>query len=77
MLRYALGVTLLAAIVEHRHAGFDRYVDTADAGEIPLYRMWNSFGDSNHRFTPERAVAEEMTAKGWVDEGTAMCVRAS
>jgi len=43
---------LLAAIVEHRHAGFDRYVDTADAGEIPLYRMWNSFGDSNHRFTP-------------------------
>jgi len=46
-------------------------------GEIPLYRVWKSFGDSNHRFTTERAVVEEMKAKGWVDEGTAMCVRAS
>jgi len=46
-------------------------------GEIPLYRVWKSFGDSNHRFTTERAVVEEMTGKGWVDEGIAMCVRAS
>jgi hypothetical protein len=46
-------------------------------GEIPLYRVWKSFGDSNHRFTTERAVVEEMKAKGWVDEGIAMCVRAS
>ncbi len=46
-------------------------------GEIPLHRVWKSFGDSNHRFTTERAVVEEMTAKGWVDEGVAMCVRRS
>ena len=46
-------------------------------GEIPLYRVWKSFGDSNHRFTTERAVVEEMKAKGWVDEGIAMCVRGS
>ena len=45
------------------------------AGEIPLYRVWKPFGESNHRFTTERAVVEEMTAKGWVDEGVAMCVR--
>jgi len=46
-------------------------------GEIPLYRVWKSFGDSNHRFTTERAVVEEMAGKGWFDEGIAMCVRAS
>ena len=47
------------------------------AGEIPLYRVWKPFGESNHRFTTERAVVEEMTAKGWVDAGIAMCVRRS
>jgi len=46
-------------------------------GEIPLYRVWKPFGDSNHRFTIERAVVEETTATGWVDEGIAMCVRRS
>lgn len=43
--------------------------------EIPLYRVWKPVGESNHRFTTERAVVEEMTAKGWIDEGVAMCVR--
>jgi|MudIll2142460700_1097286.scaffolds.fasta_scaffold217827_2 hypothetical protein len=77
MLWYALGVTLLAAIVGYRHAGFDHCFYTADAGEIPLYRVWKPFGDSNHRFTSERAAVEEMTATGWVDEGIATCVRRS
>jgi len=45
--------------------------------EIPLYRVWKPFGEPNHRFTTERAVVEEMTAKGWVDEGIAMCVHRS
>jgi hypothetical protein len=40
--------------------------------EMPL---WKAFGDSNHRFTTDRAVVAEMTAKGWVDEGVAMCVK--
>ena len=43
---------------------------------VPLYRVWRPFGDSNHRFTTDRAVVNEMTAKGWVDEGAAMCVNA-
>ncbi len=77
MLRNAFGVTLLAATVEYRYAGFDHCLYSADPGEIPLYRVWKSFGDPNHRFTTERAVVEEMTAKGWVDEGVAMCVRRS
>jgi hypothetical protein len=46
------------------------------AGRIPLYRAWRPFGDSNHRFATDRAVVAEMTAKGWIDEGVAMCVTA-
>ena len=49
---------------------------TASIGDarIPLYRVWRAFGDSNHRFTTDRAVVSEMVDKGWVDEGAAMCV---
>ena len=47
---------------------------TCPAGRSPLYRVWRPFGDSNHRFTTERAVVAEMTARGWTDEGVAMCV---
>ena len=43
-------------------------------GGVPLYRAWKPFGDSNHRFTTDRNVVAEMVAKGWVDEGIAMCV---
>lgn len=43
--------------------------------EIPLYRTWRPFGDSTHRLTTEPAVIDEMKAKGWVDEGVAMCVK--
>jgi hypothetical protein len=41
---------------------------------VPLYRVWRPFGDSNHRFTTDRAVVATMVAQGWVDEGPAMCV---
>jgi hypothetical protein len=41
---------------------------------VPLYRVWRPYGDSNHRFTTERAVVDSMVARGWVDEGIAMCV---
>ena len=46
----------------------------ASGSRIPLYRVWRPFGDSNHRFTTDRAVVDAMVAKGWVDEGAAMCV---
>lgn len=41
---------------------------------VPLYRVWRPFGDSNHRFTTNRTVVNEMASKGWIDEGSAMCV---
>jgi hypothetical protein len=43
----------------------------------PLYRLFNNRvqqNDSNHRFTTETAIVAEMVAKGWVNEGPAMCV---
>jgi hypothetical protein len=43
---------------------------------VPLFRAWRPFGDSNHRFSTDRTVIDEMVAKGWVDEGAAMCVLA-
>jgi hypothetical protein len=48
--------------------------DGTCASGVPLYRAWRPFGDSNHRFTTERAVIAAMVAQGWVDEGPAMCV---
>jgi hypothetical protein len=44
-------------------------------GELPLYRIWRPFGVSNHRFTTERSIVDEMKGRGWVDEGIAMCVK--
>jgi hypothetical protein len=44
------------------------------APRIALYRVWRPFGDSNHRFTTDHAIVAAMVAKGWVDEGIAMCV---
>ena len=47
---------------------------TCPAGRVPLYRAWRPFGESNHRFTTEPGVVAQMTARGWTDEGVAMCV---
>ena len=44
------------------------------AGGVPLYRAWKPFGESNHRFTTDLDIVEDMNAKGWIDEGIAMCV---
>jgi len=60
--------------------GVPLYAAAANAdGSCPtrrgaLYRVSRPFGDSNHRFTTERSVVQQMVAKGWVDEGPAMCV---
>jgi hypothetical protein len=48
------------------------------AGTVPVYRLWNGRADSNHRYTIDRAVRDEMVAKGWQPEGygpdpVAMC----
>ena len=47
----------------------------AAPASVALLRLWRPFGDSSHRFTTHPAIAAEMVAKGWVDEGPAMCLR--
>ncbi len=44
------------------------------SGQVPLYRAWRPFGDSNHRFATDRAVIASMVTQGWIDEGPVMCV---
>jgi len=39
------------------------------ANSIPVYRLWNGRADSNHRFTTDPAVQQQMVARGFVPEG--------
>ena len=39
------------------------------AGTIPVYRLWNEQGDSNHRYTTSTAIKAEMLAAGYRSEG--------
>lgn len=56
------------------HAGAPDAAGACSSGSVPVFRLWRPAGDSNHRFTTDAAIVTEMTAKGWVAEGTAMCV---
>jgi len=45
---------------------------------VPVYRLWNQRVDSNHRYTADRAVKDQMVSRGSVAEGygpdaVAMC----
>jgi len=42
---------------------------TCAAGLVPVYRVFSNRADANHRYTTERAVRDEMAAKGWLVEG--------
>lgn len=45
-------------------------------GTRPVYRLYNNRAaerDSNHRFTVEQAVVNQMLSQGWVMDGVAMC----
>ncbi|HEX4883138.1 MAG TPA: S8 family peptidase [Casimicrobiaceae bacterium] len=51
---------------------------TCPANTIPVYRVFSNRADANHRYTTERAVRDQMVARGWVAEGegadfVAMC----
>lgn len=51
---------------------------TCIEGTIPVYRMFSSRPDANHRYTTDRATRDQMIAKGWLAEGdgpdlVAMC----
>ena len=47
------------------------------SGTLPVYRAYNNGDargiDSNHRFTTDLAVIQQMVARGWIAEGVAMC----
>ncbi len=48
------------------------------SGTIPVYRLWNGRADSNHRYTTDLRVRNQMLATGYIAEGygpnaVAMC----
>jgi hypothetical protein len=43
-------------------------------GAIPLYRVWDNRPDTNHRYTTDPAVREQMVARGWIPEGSGIGV---
>jgi hypothetical protein len=45
------------------------------AGTVPVRRFNNLQGDVNHRYVADPAIASEMLARGWYDEGVRMCAR--
>ena len=38
-------------------------------GTVPVYRVFDGRIDTNHRYTIERSVRDQMVALGWVAEG--------
>jgi hypothetical protein len=38
-------------------------------GTQPIYRVFDNRTDTNHRYTTDRAVRDQMVAKGWLAEG--------
>ena len=42
---------------------------TCAAGTVPVYRVYSNRLDANHRYMTDRAVRDQMTAKGWLAEG--------
>jgi hypothetical protein len=39
------------------------------ASMVPVYRVWNNRGDSNHRYTTDTSLRDQMVAKGYIAEG--------
>jgi glucose/arabinose dehydrogenase len=47
----------------------DAVTGACPAGRVPVYRVWNARADSNHRYTTQRAIRDEMVARGGIAEG--------
>lgn len=46
------------------------------ANTIPISRIYNNrwmYNDSNHRFTTDASMVQDLLSKGWLSEGTVMC----
>ena len=59
----------------------DRLTGTCPAGTVPVWRLWNGRVDSNHRYTANRAVRDQMlalghTLEGYGPSGAGMCAPA-
>ena len=39
------------------------------SGDIPVYRVWDNRADSNHRYTVDLQLRQQMVSLGWVAEG--------
>jgi hypothetical protein len=46
------------------------------AGLVPVTRFFNGKADANHRYVADVNAAAQMRARGWIEEGIAMCARA-
>ena len=47
----------------------DMATGACPAGTIPVYRLWDQRGDSDHRYTTSAAIKTQMLAAGYVSEG--------
>ena len=47
----------------------DTTTGACPAGTTPVYRVWNQRADSNHRYTSDRALRDQMLTMGYVAEG--------
>jgi hypothetical protein len=47
--------------------------EVCPAGTVPVYRLWNQRADSNHRYTTDAAIKQQMIARGYHLEGVTMC----
>jgi hypothetical protein len=45
------------------------------SGLVPVRRFNNLQGNVNHRYVADPAVADQMRAAGWYDEGVRFCAR--
>jgi hypothetical protein len=46
------------------------------AGLVPVTRFFNGKADANHRYVADAGAAAQMRARGWIEEGIALCARA-
>lgn len=56
----------------------NRLTGACPSGTRPVYRLWNGRADSNHRYTTDAGVRDQMAGQGYVREGygpeaVAMC----
>lgn len=47
----------------------DKPTGACPDGTVPIYRLWNQRGDSNHRYATSVAIKNQILAAGYVSEG--------